>query len=345
MPRSALAWHVGESPLRQPWSQRSVGGAFGGEAMVGGLPRTGVPVLALLLLAVTACAGDVSGQPTPTQTVTVSPQSATAATSDVGAVDRKRVSSALLEAVCPSDYAIGVLDNAAITAGGWQVAPPASVRAPAKRAIAAVQDTAGLLRANGDWPSEYLTDVEATADEFLAMATPLQQIVDADSSKAMSRAWERLVSMPRVAEQRLRTSLGLGLARTNKDGCPRVPKASPPAAPSPGQQGQGPSPATGGMPQLNGPMIEATGDALCTTPVYNMPDLVTPSSDASWTRVIQVMAVQYGFNPGVVDGQYGPNTVSAVQGLQAYLGVVPDGQVGPITWTALQNDYCGGPPP
>lgn len=99
------------------------------------------------------------------------------------------------------------------------------------------------------------------------------------------------------------------------------------------------------MPQLNGPMIESTGDGLCTTPVYRMPDLVTSSSDPIWTRVIQVMAVQYGFNPGVIDGQYGPNTISAVKGLQSYLGVVPDGQVGPITWTALQNDYCGGPPP
>lgn len=344
MPRSALAWRVGDSLPFRPWAQRSVGAAFGGEAMTGGFARTAAPVLALLL-ALTGCAGEVSGQSTPTQTVTVLPPSAQPTTSDANAEDRKRVSAAFLEAVCPSDYAIGVLDNAAITAGGWQVASPASVRAPAKRAIGAVQDTAEQLRASGDWPSEYLSDVEATADEFLAMATPLQQIVDADSSKAMFRAWERLVNMPRIAEQRLRTSMGLGLARTNKDGCPRVPKASAPTGSSSGQEGQVPTPATGGMPQLNGPMIEATGDALCTTYVYNMPDLVTPSSDASWTRVIQVMAVQYGFNPGVVDGQYGPNTVSAVQGLQAYLGVVPDGQVGPITWTALQNDYCGGPPP
>ena len=299
----------------------------------------------MALATLVGCAGANAGDPTPTQTVTVTPSPAQSSTVTSEADTRKVLAQELLDAVCPSDYALGVLENAAITAGGWAAAAPSSLRPSAKRAIRAVQTTAGGLQQDADWPAQYRPDVAATVDEYFAMVTPLQQIVDADSGEAMGKAWKRLANMPRVAEQRLRASLGLGLAMTNKDGCPKLPRASAPASPDQAPSNQNPSPATGPMPQLNGPTIESTGDALCTTPVYRMPDLVTASSDPSWTRVIQVMAVLYGFNPGVIDGQYGPNTISAVKGLQSYLGVVPDGQVGPITWTALQNDYCGGPPP
>ncbi|MBM3687469.1 MAG: peptidoglycan-binding protein [Actinobacteria bacterium] len=38
-----------------------------------------------------------------------------------------------------------------------------------------------------------------------------------------------------------------------------------------------------------------------------------------------------------IDGQYGPLTIAGVQQLQRLVGVVDDGQVGPITWTALQT--------
>ena len=57
--------------------------------------------------------------------------------------------------------------------------------------------------------------------------------------------------------------------------------------------------------------------------------------------MIQVLAVIYGFNPGSIDGEYGPKTVDAVKQLQSHLGVAPDGQVGPATWSALKSDYCG----
>ena len=297
------------------------------------------------LVTLVACADTTAGDPTPTQTVTLTPSPTHSSRANVEAETRKRLAQKLLDTVCPSDYALAVLENAAVIAGGWAAAAPSSLRPSAKRAIRAVQTTAGGLQQDADWPAEYRTDVAATVDEYFAMVTPLQQIVDADSGVAMGKAWKRLANAPRVAEQRLRTSLGLGLALTNRNGCPKLPRPSVPPSPNPVPSSPDSSPAPGPMPQVNGPMIESTGDALCTTPVYRMPDLVTPSSDPSWTRVIQVMAVQYGFNPGEIDGQYGPKTISAVKGLQSYLGVAPDGQVGPITWTALQNDYCGGPPP
>ncbi len=279
----------------------------------------------IVTVTTTAPGSEQQGQPTP-------------------AADTKSLGIDFLDVVCPSAYTLDVLDNAAIAAGSWGVAPPSAVRPAAKRALKTVQGTAAQLGARDKWPQEYSADLTETVDEFLAMATPLQQIVDADSARSAAEGWRKLIDMPRVAEQRLRTSLGLGLAWTNRDGCPRVPKASTPSNGATSGSSQEPA-APGPLPAVTSPMVEASGDALCNTSVYAMPDLVGPTSDASWTRVIQVMTTQYGFNPGVIDGQYGPNTISGVRGLQTYLGVVPDGQVGPITWTALQNDYCGGPPP
>jgi len=98
------------------------------------------------------------------------------------------------------------------------------------------------------------------------------------------------------------------------------------------------------LPFLTDSMIEGTYDRVCRTSVPSMPDLVTANSDAGWTTTIQVVAVIMGYNPGPIDGQYGPRTIAAVKKVQSELGTVPDGQVGPITWTAVQNYLCGGTP-
>ena len=298
---------------------------------------SGLVASALLL---SACAG---GSATP-PSFTSPPQSGEGAPGTAATADTKSLGVDFLYVVCPSAYSLDVLDNAATVAGGWGAAPPSAVRPTAKRALKTVQGTAAQIGALDNWPQEYTEDLAETVDEFLAMATPLQQIVDADSARSAADAWGKLIDMPRVAEQRLRTSLELGLAWASRDGCTRVPKATTPSNGTTPGSSQEPA-APGPLPAVTSPMVEASGDALCNTSVYAMPDLVGPTSDASWTRVIQVMATQYGFNPGVIDGQYGSNTISGVRGLQTYLGVVPDGQVGPITWTALQNDYCGGRPP
>lgn len=103
-------------------------------------------------------------------------------------------------------------------------------------------------------------------------------------------------------------------------------------------------PAPDPLPFLTDSMIEGTYDRVCRTSVSSMPDLVTASSDAGWTTTIQIVAVIMGYNPGPIDGQYGPRTIAAVKQVQSELGTVPDGQVGPITWTAVQNFLCGGAP-
>jgi transcriptional regulator with XRE-family HTH domain len=61
-------------------------------------------------------------------------------------------------------------------------------------------------------------------------------------------------------------------------------------------------------------------------------------SGPDWDVVeAQCLLRHYGFDPGVVDGVYGPNTVRAVKRLQDKAGLVPDGQVGPHTWQVLRK--------
>ena len=59
-------------------------------------------------------------------------------------------------------------------------------------------------------------------------------------------------------------------------------------------------------------------------------------------RVEQVMALQrqlgvLGFDPGPVDGRYGPQTTDAVKHLQEASGLRPDGIVGPLTAEVLRH--------
>ena len=247
-----------------------------------------------------------------------------------------------LAAVCPTETELHNVENVAIAAGGWVKASPPKVRKAASQAVGAVGLSAELLAQETRWPPELTRDVRATTDELLALATPLQDLSEAREGTEMERYWTRIEKSSRVAEQRLRLALGLGLARSVDDGCPQPPKVS---RPKPEQSsttpvGQSPRPATGPMPLLTSPMIESTSDAICYLDPYTMPPLVGPTSDPSATRLIQIFAVMNGFNPGPIDGQYGPNTVAAVIQLQRLVGVVPDGQVGPITWGALSRYHC-----
>lgn len=80
--------------------------------------------------------------------------------------------------------------------------------------------------------------------------------------------------------------------------------------------------------------------ALCRTPVSQLPDLIFAGDSPYWTEVVQVLAASEGIRVGPIDGQYGPQTVTGVRELQRRAGVADDGQVGPITWSALQQYFC-----
>jgi spore coat assembly protein SafA len=51
-----------------------------------------------------------------------------------------------------------------------------------------------------------------------------------------------------------------------------------------------------------------------------------------------------GFNPGLIDGKFGPQTQAAVKKYQAAHGLVVDGWVGKQTWGSLQGAVGGGRP-
>lgn len=53
------------------------------------------------------------------------------------------------------------------------------------------------------------------------------------------------------------------------------------------------------------------------------------------TKEIQSALKNAGFDPGSLDGKVGPRTRQAIKDFQKSKGLVPDGVVGPKTWTSL----------
>ena len=95
-----------------------------------------------------------------------------------------------------------------------------------------------------------------------------------------------------------------------------------------------PTPPSGGL------SLQAAQATMCREAVSELPDLIDAGDSAYWTEVVQVLAASEGIAVGPIDGQYGPQTVAGVKELQRRIGVVDDGQVGPITWSALQAYVC-----
>ena len=54
-------------------------------------------------------------------------------------------------------------------------------------------------------------------------------------------------------------------------------------------------------------------------------------------RGLQRMLITRGFDPGEIDGRFGPKTEAAVNAFQSDSGLDVDGIVGPKTWDALRQ--------
>ncbi|WP_434384855.1 peptidoglycan-binding protein [Melittangium boletus] len=74
--------------------------------------------------------------------------------------------------------------------------------------------------------------------------------------------------------------------------------------------------------------------ALRTTATAAPPTLREGAKGASVTT-LQNKLKAAGFNPGAVDGAFGPKTTAAVKAFQKARGLAADGVVGPKTWSAL----------
>ena len=65
------------------------------------------------------------------------------------------------------------------------------------------------------------------------------------------------------------------------------------------------------------------------------------SNDPQWVAHLQQLLIDQGYDPGPVDGIFGPRTDAAVRSYQRDRGLAADGVVGPLTWASL----TGAPAP
>lgn len=82
---------------------------------------------------------------------------------------------------------------------------------------------------------------------------------------------------------------------------------------------------------------------LCSVGVEDLAPVIDRDSDAYATAVLQVALTVIGFDPGRVDGRYGPGTRRAVKAFQTTAGLTVDGLVGPETWGDVQAVACQVP--
>lgn len=121
-----------------------------------------------------------------------------------------------------------------------------------------------------------------------------------------------------------------------------VPEPAEAHEPEPGPRDPGHAP---GVPEPAAPPSgdEITAARVLPTPEGDAADEPVPeSSPVDPVRAEQVKALQrqlgvLGFDPGPVDGRYGPQTTDAVKHLQEVSGLRPDGIVGPLTAEALRH--------
>jgi catechol 2,3-dioxygenase-like lactoylglutathione lyase family enzyme len=68
------------------------------------------------------------------------------------------------------------------------------------------------------------------------------------------------------------------------------------------------------------------------TPIFR---LTTPLMHGPEINAIQRAVRDKGFDPGDIDGQFGPHTQAAIVAFQIQNGLIADGEVGPVTMRAL----------
>jgi peptidoglycan hydrolase-like protein with peptidoglycan-binding domain len=71
----------------------------------------------------------------------------------------------------------------------------------------------------------------------------------------------------------------------------------------------------------------------------NSTPVLKKSSKGDAVTRLQEGLYQLGYDPGGVDGTFGPNTERAVKEFQRNNGLADDGVVGPKTWMALEEAF------
>lgn len=77
-----------------------------------------------------------------------------------------------------------------------------------------------------------------------------------------------------------------------------------------------------------------TGDSAKVVPSPNAKP-IGPGSKGNRTRRLQEALRALGYQPGTIDGEYGPSTATAITAFQGANNLTPDGVAGPATLRAL----------
>jgi len=90
------------------------------------------------------------------------------------------------------------------------------------------------------------------------------------------------------------------------------------------------------------PPPKTTAPATTTTPAATAPtQTLSPGATGSEVKTLQQALKSLGYDPGTIDGNYGPSTQSAVEKFQAANGLATDGVVGAETLAKLQQALSG----
>ena len=92
-----------------------------------------------------------------------------------------------------------------------------------------------------------------------------------------------------------------------------------------------------------GSAAPASASPAAVAPSSTKPVLKKGSSGASVSEMQQLLK-NLGFDPGAVDGQFGPGTEKALKAFQSAKGLAVDGICGPNTWAALNNAAAASNP-
>lgn len=120
----------------------------------------------------------------------------------------------------------------------------------------------------------------------------------------------------------------------------------PPTLPGPAQQsGPGLTQSTRrALSQVNGPPPPALPDRMAfSTASPRAGALLRQGNQGAVVKQLQAHLQQLTYDPGPIDGQFGPCTDRAVRQFQGANGLVVDGAVGPHTWTQLQRATLSTP--